>query len=512
MHWGKVCWGMMLVAALALALAGCGSSEGAGRAATEAEILHAGIGAWTLPNADSRNTRQVGGPIDAASVSRLHVAWRVPIRDVVATPIVADGVVYTQDLSSNVQAIDLRSGRVRWQRTYEDQNVGPNGLTVADGRVYGTTRTAAFALDAKSGRTLWSRRLVRSDHEGIDMAPGYDRGTVYVSTAPTAPAVLYGPDGRGVLWALDAATGQPRWSWSEVPPDLWGRRDVNAGGGLWHAPAFDGQGHLFVDVANPAPFPGTATQPWGESRPGPNRWTNAIVKLDAVSGRMVWGRQVLPHDLYDWDLQSPVILAQAGSRRLALAAGKMGVVYAFDAGSGALAWKRSVGVHNGHDDDNLTALHGHDERLKSPAHVLPGELGGVETPMASDGSAVFVPVVNLPSTYTAEGGIAFPDPASHGSAELVALDVASGRVLWDRTLPHPDFGAATVANDLVFTTTFDGTVWALRTDTGAVAWKASLPAGTNTPVTVAGDTVLVGASVPKAAGDATELIAYRLGS
>src|SRR5262249_32921774 len=96
------------------------------------------------------------------------------------------------------------------------------------------------------------------------------------------------------------------------------------------------------------------------------------------------------------------------------------------------------------------------------------------------------------------------------TGELVAVDVAGGRVRWAKRLPHPTFGAATVANDVVFTTTFDGTLWALRTDTGAVAWKASLPTGTDPPVTVAGDTLLTGATVPNASGADTRLVAYRL--
>ena len=40
---------------------------------------------------------------------------------------------------------------------------------------------------------------------------------------------------------------------------------------------------------------------------------------------------MLPHDVFDWDLQLPPILAKDGSRDIVLAAGKQGYVYAIDA-------------------------------------------------------------------------------------------------------------------------------------------------------------------------------------
>src|SRR5262245_47228502 len=83
------------------------------------------------------------------------------------TPVVVDGVVYTQDLQSNVIAIGLATGRVLWKHAYNSQNGGPDGVNVVNGSVYAATGCAAVALDAATGRQLWSRTLVRNDHEGI---------------------------------------------------------------------------------------------------------------------------------------------------------------------------------------------------------------------------------------------------------------------------------------------------------------------------------------------------------
>ena len=109
---------------------------------------------WGWPGADPQNSRDVGGPINASSVSKLGVAWTDPITAQAAfggyatTPVVVGGVVYTQDLQSNVEAISLRTGRVLWTTTYNSLDAGPNGVAVVKGIVYGATDTSAFALRA----------------------------------------------------------------------------------------------------------------------------------------------------------------------------------------------------------------------------------------------------------------------------------------------------------------------------------------------------------------------------
>jgi hypothetical protein len=89
----------------------------------------------------------------------------------------------------------------------------PDGVTVAGGVVYAATNHAAVALNAATGVQLWSRTLIGNDHEGIDMAPGYNHGTVYVSTVPVNPLVgeYLGGGKAGILIELDAQTGKLLW-------------------------------------------------------------------------------------------------------------------------------------------------------------------------------------------------------------------------------------------------------------------------------------------------------------
>jgi len=496
---------LMLAAAVAGA-AGCGSEA---RAPTQlAPAPHTPVPAeqaWAAPNADAANTRRVGGPIDAASVARLRPVWRIPLSvSYTATAVISGDVAYTQDSLSDVYAIDVGSGRLRWKTRFHSPDQGPNGVAVVDKRVYGATNDSAFALDQETGRLLWRRKLKRHFTEGIDMAPGEQNGIVYVSTVPA------GGGDVATLWALDGATGGVRWRWEEVPASLWGNPQLNGGGGMWHPPAFDDDGGLYAAIANPVPWPGTEEAPWGRSRPGPNRWNNSLVKLDARTGRFLWGRQVLPHDLYDWDLQCPPILARVDGRRVVLTAGKMGFVFAFDAETGRLLWKRSVGIHNGHDDDSVRAMHGDYSRVGYGRRIYPGDWGGVQTQLGSDGRTLYVPVNNLYAIYQAQTVPTQQDPAK-GTGELVALDIATGQLRWATRLPHGIYGGASIANDVIFTTTYDGTVWAFHTRTGEQLWSAPLPAGSIAPVTIAGDTVIAGASLPVARGRRLAIVAYRLG-
>ena len=69
-------------------------------------------------------------------------------------PVVSGGIVYMQDLESNVSAINLETGEVLWETKMEEVDQGPNGVTVDEGKVFGATATKAFALEAANGDVL----------------------------------------------------------------------------------------------------------------------------------------------------------------------------------------------------------------------------------------------------------------------------------------------------------------------------------------------------------------------
>jgi len=530
--------GASLLLAAGLAVGGCsgGSSSSAapacsakpGPAVTASGPLPPAAGkpaaGWTLPGADLANTRDVASAITGSDVAKLGVAWTVPLKTsahtdgaYATTPVVVNGVVYVQDLLSNVLAISLATGKVLWTHTYNSPNGGPDGVNVAGGVVYGATNHAAFALDAATGSQLWSRTLIGNDHEGIDMTPGYNHGTVYVSTVPVNPTVgEYLGGGKATLWALNAATGAPEWSWDEVQ-DLWGNPDINSGGGQWYAPSFDAQGNLYLGVANPGPLFGQR-YPLGSSRPGPDLYTDSVVKL-SPRGRLLWYYQLTPHDLYDWDLQDPPVLTTAHGRPVVLDGGKAGILIELDAQTGKLLWKRPVGGHTGPANGGLLTEHAttaSQAGLPREFCLEPSIYGGIETQLASNGTTTFAAVNDLalpatPAGYT--GSIASVVAAVvHATGEMVAVSQDTGQVEWDARLPSSPYGAATVTNDVVLTTTFHGDLYALDAATGKILLKTPMSAGSNAPVAVDGGYVIAGAGTPLTATQRPMIIAYKLGA
>jgi outer membrane protein assembly factor BamB/plastocyanin len=514
--------GVGLLAAMSLFVAACGSSNKSSSTSTTTATTTASLpSTWELAGADPQNTRDVGGPITSSNVSTLGVAWTVPIIATgtfgayATTPVVSNGVVYAQDLASNVYAINLETGKLLWIKKYNQPDEGPNGVTVANGTIYGATAESAFALQAATGEQLWTKKLVRNANEGIDMAPGYNNGTVYVSTVPGNTKAFYKGNGQAILWALDAETGATKWKWEEVPKDLWGNTNINSGGGQWDPPTFGPEGNLYVGVANPAPFgPGTKQFPWGTSHPGPNLYTDSIVKLNASTGKLMWYYQLTPHDIFDHDMENSPILSSAGGTPVVIDGGKAGILVAVNAETGKLVWKTPVGVHNGIDNVNLEAEKGNLSKLKLPVVIEPGDLGGVESQLATNGKTVYAAVVNLAAKFTASNGQygEFVGGVGAGTGEVVAVNEATGAIEWAKKLPTAAYGAVTLANDVVFTTTYNGTLYALDASTGDELWKTTLSAGTNAPVTVVGNTVITAGSFPQAAGQKALITAYRLGA
>ncbi len=540
-----------LLAAASLAASGCASSTPhasapscSGKQAGAASTGSAGTGsassaspgvaaAWTLPGGNLQNTRDVASAITAANVAQLGVAWCVPVESTgeaasvgltdgySTTPVVVNGVVYLQDMESNVMAIKLATGKVLWTHNYSSPNGGPDGVNVAGGTVYAATNHAVVALSAATGKQLWSRTLIGNNHEGIDMAPGYNNGTVYVSTVPVNPTVgEYLGGGKGILWALNAATGTPEWSFDEVQ-NLWGNPAINSGGGLWDPPSFDALGNLYIGIANPGPIGQGGWPkgyPWATSRPGPDLYTDSVVKL-SPQGKLLWYYQLTPHDLFDWDLQNSPVLTTANGQPVVIDGGKAGVLIELNAQTGKLLWKLPVGVHSGPQNAGLlteTATPTTPISLPANFTLEPGVFGGVESQLATDGSTVFAAVNNLAVPMSVKGvtesSKAFDASIGTATGEMVAVNQDTGKIEWDIKLPSSPYGAATVTNGVVFTTTYSGYLYAFSAATGAILLQTPLSSGANAPVAIDGDYVLVGAGVQIPKNDKQLIIAYKLGA
>jgi outer membrane protein assembly factor BamB len=122
---------------------------------------------WPAPNADEYNTRVAHATITSKNVSKLGVAYTVPITGTgqygsfFANPLAANGVTYLQDGASNVIAVNTRTGKRLWEHVFHSGTLGPNGVTIANGKIYGMSTTTVFALAAATGKTVWARTFVK---------------------------------------------------------------------------------------------------------------------------------------------------------------------------------------------------------------------------------------------------------------------------------------------------------------------------------------------------------------
>lgn len=507
---------VFLLAAVTLLAAACGSAPAA-PANTVFKGAAVPSGSWPYPNGDLANTRDApDSAITSANVSGLKEAWAFKLSGTAAAgvghtgsfaaaPVVVNGIVYIQDLDCNVYALSLATGKQEWEyqvNQAEATGPGPNGVAVANGAVYGDTPSTVFALNASSGKVLWSDGSLLSSGEGtFEIQPQVADGRVYLSSA-----YGLGPGG-GVAMALNAATGKLLWSFNTVTGSDAGVKSTGLGsGGAWETPLVGTDGSVTFGIGNPYQTPASAM-----THPSAQLYTDSDVNLDAATGKLRWYYQGVPNDFNDWDMQASPISAEVNGAPAVIGSGKMGIVYAMNASTGALLWKTPVGEHNGHDDLSRLLL-AHKTTIKAPLTMLPGSLGGVLTNMALAGGTVYLATIDLPLTAANLNTPVGDEVHIRPTGEVEALSLATGKVEWSTKVPTLPLGAVTVSNDLVFTTLYNGVLLALDRSTGAITARVQLPTSTNAPIAIAGNSVIIPAGAPPTSASGApgpaELVAY----
>src|SRR5262245_47194568 len=163
--------------------------------------------------------------IDTANVSRLKPAWSFDFdtyRGQEATPVVVDGVMYVSSAWSKVFALDAKSGKLLW--SFDPRVPGPadlplccdvvnRGVAVYKGRVFvGTIDARLIALDAKTGAVTWSVATAPAGSTySITGAPRVARDKVFIGNGGGE----FG--GRGFVSAYDTASGKLVWRFYVVP-------------------------------------------------------------------------------------------------------------------------------------------------------------------------------------------------------------------------------------------------------------------------------------------------------
>ena len=216
----------------------------------------------------------------------------------------------------------------------------------------------------------------------------------------------------------------------------------HGGGSLWTPLSLDAKaGIVYLPVGNPAP------DFYGEIRPGANLYTNSIVALDAKTGKLLWYRQFIPHDVHDADLSqvSPLFETTVDGKKhkVISVSGKDGLLRLLDRESQEQFYE--VPITTRENVDAVPTVEG--------VHRCPGLLGGMEWngPAYDPGSnTLFVPAVDWCGIFSKApkdppimqgmhyyGGAVASDPREKSKGWLTAFDASTGKERWKYASPTP---------------------------------------------------------------------------
>ncbi len=279
---------------------------------------------WPSYNGDYTGRRFTSlTQITPSNVESLRAQWafHVPHSDSLeVTPVVVNGVMFVT-AANDAYAVDARTGRTIWhysrpitQGLIDDASRHINrGVGVWGSRVYMNTDNAhLLCLDARSGNLLWDVAYADwNKNYGATSAPLVINGKVLVGTSG-------GDDGvRGFVAAYDAATGKLVWRFWTIPgpgepgSESWpGDSYLHAGGTTWMPGTYDPElNTVYWGVSNASPDFN------GEGRPGDDLYTCSVLALDPDTGKLKWHFQFTPHDLYDYDATETASPGRRGIQR-----------------------------------------------------------------------------------------------------------------------------------------------------------------------------------------------------
>ena len=466
-------------------------------------------------------------PVNAKS---LELQWVFQVRSLEkfeATPLVADGVMYTVQPPNDVIALDAATGRVFWVYPYIPSPLARlccgrvnRGLAILDNTLYMATIDGhLLAIDAKTGGLVWNVTV-----SGARAEAGY---SFTVAPLIVKDKVILGSAGgeygiRGFLAAFDAKTGREAWRFNTIAApgekggETWRNEAWKVGGGsVWVTGTYDRDLNLtYWGIGNPGPD-------WnGDVRPGDNLYSDSVVALDADTGQLKWHFQFTPHDVYDYDsVQVPVLADmpwQGTMRKVLLLANRNGIFYALDRTTGQFLLGKpftKVTWNTGLDEkgrpQNMVPL------TEEGVQVYPGVQGATNwySPSFSPRTGLFY-VSTWVDTYSTfmkrpveykEGQrytgalpampirLLTPGPAinrrrpEEGSGAIQAIDPKTGAKKWEYAMSDVvDAGVLTTASDVLFSGGREGYVFALDARTGAMLWKANVGGqDSNGPMTYA---------------------------
>ncbi|MDJ0928541.1 MAG: PQQ-dependent dehydrogenase, methanol/ethanol family [Gammaproteobacteria bacterium] len=468
------------------------------------------------------------------NVAELGLAWFVDLdfdRGVEATPLIADGVMYTTGSWSVVYAIDAATGGLLWKHDPQVPRAKlqhlccdavNRGVALWGDKVYvGTLDSYLVALDRITGKVAWKVSTIQpGETYAITGAPRIVKGKVLIGNGGSEFGV------RGYVTAYDADTGEQAWRFYTVPgnpaepfespamemaAETWKGGEwwtVGGGGTVWDSMAYDPELDLvYIGVGNGAPWSRRARSTEG----GDNLFLSSIVALRPDTGEYVWHYQTTPGDAWDYTATQHMILADieidGATRQVLMQAPKNGFFYVLDRATGELLSAENfvqINWATGIDMATGRPIMADDIWYEEPRFTIPGPAGAHNwQPMSYSPltGLVYIPAQQLPHVYAYDDEYEFTpgfwntglewamsaapeDPeelkasASVVNGKLLAWDPRTQQAAWtvDRPLPWGG-GVLSTAGNLVFQGMPTGEFLAYSADTGEQLWSFDAQTG-----------------------------------
>jgi len=445
------------------------------------EVIHPKEGEWPTYNGNvSGNRFSPLKEINTSNVAQLAPQWMFTLpgthRPMENTPVVADGILYVT-ASNECFALDARTGRQIWHyarpRTKDlvptgDAATGINrGIAILGDRVFMVTDNARLiALQRLTGQLLW-------DVEMADYHLNYGATEAPLVVGDLVISGISGGDEgvRGFLSAYKASTGERVWRFWTVPApgepgsETWiGTSIQHPGSSTWMTGTYDPETNiLYWGVGNPGPDHN------GDQRKGDNLYSCSILALNPQTGKLIWYRQMTPHNLHDWDATQTPMLVDAAfhgrPRKLLLQANRNGFFYVLDRLTGEFLlgepFTKSMSWASGLDKNGRPILKPNIEPTYEGTRVCPNTSGATNWPaasfdpqtgqflvFASEACAIFIkrddPFELGKSFY---GGTTRRSPGDSGEKFLRAIDIQTGKIAWE----IPNIGGSIEASGLIST-------------------------------------------------------------
>ncbi|WP_427178549.1 pyrroloquinoline quinone-dependent dehydrogenase [Enterobacter hormaechei] len=275
--------------------------------------------------------------ITADNVSKLTKVWEFHTGDVSdgkgdtpatvwsATPIFANDTLYIGTPFDRLIALDPGTGKEKWhydtkssrkaltQPVLKNRGVSywqaknPVKGEACQKMVYmGTVDGKLFALDADSGKPCSGF----ADNGVLDLNQWNTVNAKYPLSVLQPPTVVgnhllvgwagkdwaYAEAPPGTVFSVNAQTGKLEWTFEAIPAEI---RKRTGTANVWtHMSADEANGLVYLPVSSPSP------NYWGGNRVDAIPLGTSTTALDINTGKVVWSRQWVHHDVWDYDINS----------------------------------------------------------------------------------------------------------------------------------------------------------------------------------------------------------------